>query len=145
VQPIALAVLAFAAIIIAIVCALLYKRIARLLDGAQETLASVNRVAVGLEGLIDEAEKELATIRGVTERLSRVSARIEALAEDAADTIEGILQPVKRISKTIGSLKAAIAGVVAGAAVLRRPRGVPHEPQEEPTPSRLQVGERSAP
>lgn len=144
-QPVALAAIAICALVIALVSWLLYKRIVRLMDGVQETLASVNRVALGLERVVADVEKEIATIRGVTDRLTRVSQRVEALTHDAADTIETVLHPVKRISKAIGGLKAAIVGAVAGAAALQRRRGSSDETHEEPTPDRLRVGERSAP
>lgn len=149
VQPIALAVLAACAVVITIVSVLLYKRIARLLDTAQEALGTVNRVALGVETLVGEAQKEIATIRVVTQRLTRVSERVEALTVDAADAIQNVLHPVRRISKVMGVVKAALAGVVAGAAVLRRRSGGSDEagsgePQEEPTPDRIHVGERSA-
>lgn len=143
-QSFALAAIGIAALVIAVVCALSYRRTARLMDEAQEALRTVNRVALGLERVIAEAEKEIATVRSITDRLTRVSERVAALTEDAVDTVQGVLQPVKRLSNGIGALKAAIVGALAGAAVLRRPRGVPDEPQEEPTPDQRRVGERSA-
>ena len=143
-QPFAFAAIAIAALVIAIVSALLYRRTARLMDEAQEALRTVNRVALGLERVIGEAEKEIATVRGITDRLTRVSERVAALTEDAVDTVQGFLQPVKRLSKGIGVLKAAIVGAVSGAAVLRRPRGAPDEPQDRPTTDQPRVGGRSA-
>jgi uncharacterized protein YoxC len=144
VQSFALAAIGIAALVIAVVCVLSYRRTARLMDEAQEALRTVNRVALGLERVIAEAEKEIATVRSITDRLTRVSERVAALTEDAVDTVQGVLQPVKRLSNGIGALKAAIVGALAGAAVLRRPRGVRDEPQEEPTTDQGRVGERSA-
>src|SRR5687767_15915989 len=108
VQVFALVVITVTAVFIAILCVLLLKRIARLIDEATVTLQMVGRLAGRLESFIDETEKDLANVREVTTRLSHVSQRIEAVTEDALGTVQRILHPIQRLSGTNGVLQTVI-------------------------------------
>jgi hypothetical protein len=81
----------------------------------------------------------------ITERVKRVSGRVETLAHLVADAAQEVSQPVTRLSKAIGVLKGALVGVAAGATLLQGLRDVFGNPHEEPTPDRARVDERSAP
>jgi len=140
-MSIALAIIAVAAIVIAVSSVLVYRRVSRFIDDATETLHTVNRLAPKLERFIDEADKELATIRTITTRFAHVSERIEGLTEETVETIVAVLHPIKRLSSTIGLLKAAFFGVIAGAAALRGRRKAADElkKREESAPDRPDV------
>ena len=122
VQAFALVLIAAAAVLIAMLCVLLSKRIASLIGESMVTVQMDNRLAPKLERLFDEIEPDLATHREVTTRLSHASERIEAVTEKVAGAVERILHPIQRLSDTIDLLQALIAGVGAGAAAWRRRR-----------------------
>jgi len=130
VQDIAFAVIAIATIVIAVSIVLLLRRASRLMDKATKTMRVLNQLAPSLERLIDEAQKEIATVRTITARFACIGERVEGLTEEVVLTLEAILHPIGRFSKTLGVLKAVIAGAVTGAAVLRRERGASAEPPE---------------
>ena len=134
------------AVFITILCVLLLKRIARLIDEATVTLQMVSRLAGRLESFIDETEKELASVREVTTRLSHVSQRIEAVTEEAVGAVQRILHPIQRLSGTNGVLQTVITGVIAGAAAWRRRRNGSEDTRAhaETASSHPHSGERSA-
>gem|GEM_PF-3142771 len=146
VQSFALIVISVTAVFIAIVSLLLLKRIARLIDEATVTLQSVSRLTGRLESFIDKTEKELATVREITTRLSDVSERIEAVTEQAVGTVQGILHPIQILTGKRGVLHAALSGVLAGIAALRRRRDGSRESRDraESTSSHPHAGERSS-
>jgi hypothetical protein len=127
VQVAALVVIGAAAFLIAILCVLLFKRIASLIDEAMLTLQAVNRLAPKLERFIDDTEKELATVREISTRLSHVSQRIESVTEEAVGTVQRILHPIQLLSGRRSVLQGVLSVVLAGAAILRRRRGGPKE------------------
>lgn len=122
VQAFALVVIIVTAVFIAIVCVLLLKRIAKLVDEATVTLQMVSRLTGRLESFIDQTEKELATVREITTRLSHVSQQIESVTEEAVGTVQRILLPIQLLSGRRGVLPAVLSGVLAGVAALRRRR-----------------------
>ena len=145
-QSFALVVIIATAIFIAIVCTLLLKRIAKLIDEATVTLQMVTRLTGRLESFIDQTEKELATVREITTRLSHVSQRIESVTEEAVGTVQGILHPIQLLTGKRSVLQAVVSGVLAGVAALRRRRDGSRKSKarEESTSSHPQAGERSA-
>jgi hypothetical protein len=144
VQVSALVVIGIAAFLIAIVCVLFFKRIARLIDEAILTLQAVNRLIPKLERFIDETEKELATVREITTRFSHVSQRIESVTEEAVGTVQRILHPIQLLSGRRSVLQAVLSGVLAGAAILRRRHDGSGESRGRTESSHPHVGERSA-
>jgi hypothetical protein len=142
-QAFALVVIAISALIVAISCALLFRRIAGLIDEAKVTLQVVNQLAPKLERFIDEIEEEVEAVRAITARAKHVSERIESVTDEVAGAVQRHFHPIKRLSGTIGVLGAVISGVAAGAAALRRDGGNGSS-ESEPTSYRPEVGKRSA-
>jgi len=108
-------------------------------------LQAVNRLAPKLERFIDDTEKELATVREISTRLSQVSQRIESVTEEAVGTVQRILNPIQFLSGKRSVLQGVLSVVLAGAAILRRRRDGSKESsgRAESISSHPHEGERS--
>jgi uncharacterized protein YoxC len=145
-QAFALVVIAISALMVAISCVLLLKRVAGLIDEAKVTLQMINQLAPKIERFIDGIEKDVEAVGAITARLTHMSKRIETVTEEVAGTVHEVFHPIKRLSGTIGVLGSVIAGVAAGAAALCRMRndGDRSGEGDESTSHRPEVDERSA-